>query len=100
MFIAIVDLHTAPADRPIALERLESERPTVAAMPGCIAIRVFAAPDNDTELTLLEEWEDEEAFRAYLDSESFAASGQVLRPLMTEPPASRRFRAELVETVA
>jgi quinol monooxygenase YgiN len=61
---------------------------------------VFPSPEDDTALTLLHEWEDEASFRGYTDSESFARSGEVLRPMMTGAPISRRFRAELVESVA
>ena len=48
----------------------------------------------------MHEWTDQSAFAAYLASEAFARSNAVLRPLITEGPLSRRFRAELVESVA
>jgi len=100
MLIAIVDFSTAPADRPAALAQLEAERPLVRAMPGCNDFRVFASPERDTDITVLHEWEDESSFRAYLESEAFSRSGIVLRPLMSGAPTSRRFHAELAETVA
>ena len=49
---------------------------------------------------MLHEWIDEASFRAYSDSEAMARSGQVLRPMMTAPPVSRRFSAQLIESVA
>jgi quinol monooxygenase YgiN len=100
MFIAILDLSTATADRPTALAQLEAERPAVRAMPGCVNFRVFASQEGDTDITVLHEWDDEPSFRDYLESAAFSRSGLVLRPLMSGPPTSRRFHAELAETVA
>jgi quinol monooxygenase YgiN len=100
MFLAIVDVHVDPADRPAAIAQLEGEQPDVRAMPGCIDFRVLVPAGNGTDVTVLHEWSDEDAFRAYLDSDAFQRSGAVLRPMMSAAPASRRFRAELVETVA
>jgi quinol monooxygenase YgiN len=99
-FIAILDFSTAAADRPMALAQLEREQPTVSAMPGCVAFRVFGGRENDTGITVLHEWIDQASFVEYLASEAFARSGEILRPIMTGTPTSRRFRVELVETVA
>jgi quinol monooxygenase YgiN len=98
--IAIVDFSTSSADRPTALAQLEREQPVVRSMPGCVGFRVFPSADADTDITVVHEWTDEAAFADYVASEAFARSGAVLRPLMTSPPSSRRFRAELLETVA
>jgi quinol monooxygenase YgiN len=100
MFIAILDLSTEPADRPVALRQLMSERDEILAMPGSVDFRVLVTEGNDTDLTVLHEWTDEASFAAYLESDAFARSGTILRPLVARPPVSRRFRAELVETVA
>jgi quinol monooxygenase YgiN len=100
MFIAILDFATGPVDRARALAQLESERPLVRSMPGNLAFRVYASREDDRTVTVVHEWTDESAFAAYLASEAFARSNAVLRPLITEGPLSRRFRAELVESVA
>jgi quinol monooxygenase YgiN len=100
MFIAILDVHFEPRNRPAAIAQLQAEQPDVRAMPGCIDFRVLAPAGNATDLTVLHEWADEDSFRAYLESAAFERSGLVLRPIMSEPPTSRRFRAELVEAVA
>ena len=99
MFIAILDLTTTTADRPAVLEQLRSEKPGVRSMPGNVDFRVYAG-DDDTTVTALHEWDSQDAFQAYLESDAFARSGEVIRPLVTAPPVSRRFRAELIETVA
>lgn len=99
MFIAILDFSTAAADRPAALAQLDNERAQVQGMPGNIAFRVYADRADDTRITVVHEWQDEASFAGYQGSASFARSGEVLRPIMAGAPVSRRFRAELVETV-
>ena len=99
MFIAILDFSTTAADRPAALAQLDSERADVQGMPGNIAFRVYADRADDTRVTVVHEWQDEASFAGYLNSASFARSGRVLRPIMVGAPVSRRFRAELAQTV-
>jgi quinol monooxygenase YgiN len=99
MFIALLDLRTAAADRGAVLAQLDSERDEIRAMPGNLDFRVYAARDNEVAVTAIHEWADQPAFAAYLASEAFARSGAVIRPLVTRPPVSRRFHADLLETV-
>lgn len=100
MLIAIVDFSTTATDRPAALAQLDGERDQVCAMAGNRAYQVYASREDDTRITIVHEWDDEASFAEYQTSESFARSGKVLRPMMTGAPVSRRFRADLVETVA
>ncbi|WP_144127569.1 putative quinol monooxygenase [Catellatospora sichuanensis] len=99
MLIAILDFRTAAADRDAALAQLDRESGQVRAMPGNVAYRIYASRTDESAITVVHEWDDEESFGRYLGSDSFARSGEVLRPMMTAPPVSRRFRAELLETV-
>jgi quinol monooxygenase YgiN len=85
------------ADR---IARLDAEQHQVRAMPGNVAFRVYASREDETRITVVHEWDDEASFAGYLESDSFARSGKALRPIMTGTPVSRRFRAELLETVA
>ncbi|PZG12918.1 antibiotic biosynthesis monooxygenase [Micromonospora craterilacus] len=100
MLIAILDVNTAAPDRPAALAQLDGERDQVRAMAGNLAFRVYASREDETRITVVHEWNDEASFAGYLKSDAFARSGEVLRPIMTAAPVSRRFRAELLETVA
>jgi quinol monooxygenase YgiN len=100
MFIAILDFSTDAAARPAALAQLEAERDQVRAMQGNVAFRVYASREDPTAVTVVHEWDDEASFGGYLRSGSFARSGEVIRPLMTGTPVSRRFRADLLETIA
>ena len=99
MLIAVLDLHTSASDRAVALAQLDAECEEIRAMPGNLEFRVYAARDNEEGVAVIHEWVDEPSFAAYLASDSFARSGEVLRPLMSAPPVSRRFRACLLETV-
>ncbi len=99
MLIAVLDLRTAPEDRAAALAQLEGEKEEIRAMPGNLDFRVYAARDDDEAVVVIHEWADEPSFAGYLSSEAFARSGAVLRPMVTTPPVSRRFRATLLETV-
>jgi quinol monooxygenase YgiN len=99
MFIAILDLRTTAADRQLALAQLDSEKDEIRSMPGNLDFRVYADRDDAEAVTVLHEWADENSFAGYLGSSAFARSGAVLRPLVTAPPVSRRFRAALLETV-
>ena len=99
MLIAVLDLYTTPADRAAALAQLEGERDEIRAMPGNLDFRVYAARDDDGAVAVVHEWADQASFAGYLSSDAFARSGAVLRPMMTKPPVSRRFRADLLETV-
>ncbi|GAB4051202.1 putative quinol monooxygenase [Catellatospora paridis] len=100
MLIAILDFRTAAADRDAALAQLDGESAGVRAMAGNVAFRVYASRADESTITVVHEWADEESFARYLASEAFARSGEVIRPMMTAPPVSRRFHAELLETVA
>ncbi len=99
MLIAVLDLRTTAPDRAAALAQLDAEREEIRAMPGNLDFRVFAARDNEEDVTVLHEWADEPSFADYLASESFARPGAVLRPLMSAAPVSRRFHASRLETV-
>ena len=100
MLIAIIKFTVAKADRDAAMTALLDETDTVCAMDGCIAFRPFADPQDPTGCGILHEWESEAAFKRYTTSAGFAAVGQILRPMMTTPPISRRFSAKLIETLA
>lgn len=99
MFIAVLDLRTAPIDRPVVLAHLDNEREEIRAMPGNLEFRVYAARDDEEGVVVIHEWDDERSFADYLATDVFDRLGKVLRPLLSVPPVSRRFRATLLETV-
>jgi quinol monooxygenase YgiN len=100
VFIAIVDFGTAATDRATALSHFDAERDQISAMPGNVAFRVYASREDESRVTIVHEWEDEASFDGYLASASFARFGEAIRPIIVGAPVSRRFRAELLATVA
>jgi quinol monooxygenase YgiN len=100
MFIAHVHFAVAQDDRQAALDTLRAEAPSVRAMRGCRIFLPFLDGTDPCRLGVLHEWETQEDFAAYASSPRFAAASRALRPMMTEPPVSRRFAAALVATVA
>jgi quinol monooxygenase YgiN len=99
MIIAIVDFHVAAKDRPSALQILAVDGAAAAALPGNLGFRVFSDAGSDTHVGLMQEWEADAAFKAYLASPGFATAGAALRPMMIGTPLSRRFEAKLYEEV-
>lgn len=97
MLLAIIDFDTTPADHATALEQLSSEAPAVRAIDGNQRFTVHS--DGSTTVTVIHEWDTRASFDAYLASDAFARFGDKVLPLMTSPPISRRFEAELLEAV-
>ena len=98
MLIAHVRFSVAQRDANTALDTLMSHAGTVRKMPGCLAFTPFVNPTTPTEVCVQHEWDIPSAFYGYTGSDTFQSVTQVLRPLMTAPPISRRFDATLIET--
>jgi quinol monooxygenase YgiN len=99
MFIAHVHFAVAPDDLQAALDTLLAEAPSVRAMSRCRTFPPFLDGADPCRLGVLHEWETQEDFAAYAASPGFAATGRVLRPMMTDAPVSRRFQADLLPIV-
>lgn len=93
MLVALVDFTVEPEKRAQALQRLMEEAPSVLAMPGCRTFRPYGDPADEAHVGIVHEWQNEEAFTAYIRSDGFAEIGAALRPMMTSPPSSRRYAA-------
>jgi len=99
MFIAHVMFHVAPAARQRAFDVLMNEISAVRAMEGCRLFVPFLHPDDSSCIGIIHEWDSAAAMTTYTASAGFAAVGQTLRPMMTSAPISKRFDAQLLETV-
>jgi quinol monooxygenase YgiN len=99
MLIAHVKFTISAENRNKAIETLKREVEVVCAMKGCIAFVPFLDPTNPCDVGVLHEWDTADDFASYIASDSFATIGQVLRPIMTSPPISKRFDAALIENV-
>jgi quinol monooxygenase YgiN len=96
MRLAHLTFTVRPEVQDEALGVLLDEVPTVRGMEGCVAFIPFIDPTTTGGIGVLHEWATEEDFAAYLASQTFAAAGTRLHPLMTRDPDSRRFDAELI----
>ncbi|MCY1126125.1 antibiotic biosynthesis monooxygenase [Frigidibacter sp. RF13] len=99
MFIAIVDFQTRPEDQLTALAALAHEAETVRSMKGCRRFRALTVSGQPGSICIQHEWDSAEDFANYVASPSFTESGIALRPLMVGATESRRFTADLLETV-
>ena len=99
MRIAHVTFTVAPDNQARALDALLAEVPAVRRMKGCLAFIPFADPTVAGGLGIVHEWESDDAFAAYIGSPGFATVNQILRPLMTGTPVSRRFDVNMLDTV-
>ncbi len=99
MLIAHVKFTVSEKNRTLAIDNLKQEARTVRAMKGCIAFIPFLDPINPQDVGILHEWDTADDFAAYIASERFATVGRILRPIMISPPVSRRFDAELIESI-
>ncbi len=99
MLIAHVKFTVSTKNRTLAIDTLKQEAGIVRAMRGCIAFIPFLDPINTQDVGILHEWDTADDFAAYVASESFATVGRTLRPIMVSPPDSRRFDAELFESI-
>ena len=100
MLIAIVEFEVTQENRSAAITQLLDEVPAVRAMAGNINFSAYADPFNQTSVLILHRWKAREDFQAYLASAAFARAGKILRPMMTAPPQSNRYEAQLIESVA
>lgn len=99
MLIAHVFFTVASEQRQQALDTLIEEAPIVRAMDGCCTFAPFADPTDPQKIGIVHEWDNADGFAAYAASPGFAKMGQMLRPMMTAAPVSKRFDARLLETV-
>lgn len=99
MLIAHVRFRVAEHDRQKALDALTANADRTRVMKGCLAFVPFLDPIDGQGVGVLHEWQTGQDFAAYAASAGFAETSAVLRPLMTEPPISRRFDARLIETL-
>lgn len=85
VFIAIVDVKVAPADRAAALAALLGAAPGVRAMPGNLAFRAFLDSGRPEAVRILHEWADAHGFAAYGRSEAFRLLGARASPHDDQP---------------
>jgi quinol monooxygenase YgiN len=99
MILALIDFEVAQDARDAALECLQPLLREARSFEGNRSYRVFTSSDSLTHVGMAHEWDTLEHFNAYTASTLFSRIGQVMRPIMTTPPVSRRMRTEVIEEV-
>ena len=64
--------------------------------PGCERYTLYTDVTDDNKLMLYEEWQSQASFEAYKESDYFKQNGELLFPMMAEPPDSAYFNAALI----
>ncbi len=96
MIIAHILFSVSAANRELAIDTLNREANAIRTMQGCVTFLPFLDPANSQTVGVLHEWESSEDFEAYIASSSFKTIGEILHPIMTSPPQSKRFDAKRI----
>ena len=93
MLIANVEFQVTESDVTVAMNVINDVVRSIRNLPGNCVFQALTQPGTKT-IVLLQEWQTEAHFNAYLDTQYFKELGEKLKPLMTAPPQSRRYLAE------
>ena len=97
MFTVRVAVKVRPDGRDAFLAQLGKEtREVPRQYAGCERFELFVDPADPERVFLYEEWRDRDAAQAYMDSDYFTQSGEVLFPLMDGKPDSAYYESERV----
>lgn len=87
MKLITVEAEFAASDLGAATRIISDQADAVRAMPGCTHY-AFYRKSGDDGIAIIQRWDGMETFDAYRASDTFAALGRGLRPLMTKPPVT------------
>lgn len=62
------------------------------AEPGCLRYELFVNKEKPGDFVFMEEYQDDGAFQAHMDSKHVAAAIAAAVPLLASPPDIRRYR--------
>ena len=87
MKLITVEAELTASDLEAAMELISGQAETVLAMPGCANYALYRKPSDDG-VAIIQQWDGMEAVETYRASDTFAALGAGLRPLMSKPPVT------------
>ncbi|QMU59265.1 MAG: hypothetical protein GKR98_14340 [Boseongicola sp.] len=85
MKLITVEAKVTEADTAVSLFNVQAD--SVRAMAGCSTYQIYCGSQDDS-IAIVQQWESPEDFEAYRTSDTFAALGQGLMPLMNGPPVT------------
>lgn len=101
MFVIRVALRVREESRSAFEAQARAEaREVPAKFEGCLRYGFHGDVGEPGAFLLYEEWRDREAFEAYRTSAYFTEVGGKLRPLLSAPPDSAYYSAELAPSGA
>lgn len=97
MLVIRVGIKIKPEEKDAFLAHMKRETVGVRKkFDGCQKYAVYADVAHENRFLLYEEWESQQNFDDYKNSADFKQSGQILFPMMAEPPDSAYFEAQLL----
>ena len=87
MKLITVEAEFAASDLDAAMALISGQAETVLAMSGCKHYALYRKPSCDG-VAIIQQWDGMAAFDAYRASDTFAALGVGIRPLMAKPPVT------------
>lgn len=95
MMVIRVQIDVKPEQHDAFVSYLQDEAATVRKLDGCERYDLYEDVTVDNRFLLYEEWASPEAFEAYRTSDLLKQSFAVLGPMMSGPPDSAYFHANL-----
>lgn len=97
MMVIRILIPVKPETKADFIAAMHESVPISSAFEGCLHFALYENTSDENALLLYEEWETQEHFDAYRNSEHFQESGKVLFSLMDGTPDSAYFNAEKQE---
>lgn len=88
MKLVAMEANLQPGTMDRAVAAFEAQAPAVRAMEGCGDYALYRDPARD-RIVVVQSWDSLTLFDAYRASDTFAALGAGLRPLMAGAPRTR-----------
>lgn len=85
MKLVIVEASFAADKIDGAIATFKDQSDAVKMMDGCESYRIYS---DKQDVVIVQKWHGMEAFEAYRKSDTFAALGAALKPLMQTPPVT------------
>lgn len=88
----IARVRARPAEESRVRTEFEALVSPTRAEPGCIRYELFVNRENPCDFLFVQEYEDDAAFEAHLESAHVKKMLEVVLPLLASPPDIRRYQ--------
>ncbi len=98
MIVIRVNTNVKPEKRSEFVAAVQQETAPSKEFVGCVSYVWSENVLKPNQFSLYEEWETQDAFHAYKNSEHFQQIGKAVFPLLVEHPESSYYEAAIFET--